>query len=100
MGEEDQSLPEGVERMIQEAITAMRQIMAGVADDEAVFWSKLKQMEVEFFKLKTVLADTSGELKAKISELFQTLNEVDLYKIGADDSSVEEEEMSEPRAAS
>ena len=44
--EEDENLPEGVERMIQGMIRLCRQMMVAAADKEAEFWSKMKQLEV------------------------------------------------------
>ena len=41
-----------------------------------IFWSKLKQLEVEFYRVKIALADASGELKEEVSELFNTLKKV------------------------
>merc|ERR1711955_177917 len=72
---EDKGLPEGVEQVIQTFITTIREMMASMSDREAEFWSKLKQMEVEFWKLKSVLADTSGQLKERVSSIFKTLQE-------------------------
>jgi len=97
---EDKGLPEGVEQVIQTFITTIREMMASMSDREAEFWSKLKQMEVEFWKLKSVLADTSGQLKERVSSIFKTLQEVDLYKIGSEESPESEEDMmEEPRAS-
>merc|ERR1712098_879595 len=79
---EDKGLPEGVEQVIQTFITTIR------------------EMEVEFWKLKSVLADTSGQLKERVSSIFKTLQEVDLYKIGSEESPESEEDMmEEPRAS-
>merc|ERR1712034_129018 len=97
---EDKGLPEGVEQVIQTFITTIREMMASMSDREAEFWSKLKQMEVEFWKLKSVLADTSGQLKERVSSIFKTLQEVDLYKIGSEENlDTEEDRMEEPRAS-
>ena len=41
-----------------------------------IFWSKMKQLEVEFYKVKIALAYGSGELKDEVSELFNTLQKV------------------------
>merc|ERR1712177_6249 len=97
---EDKGLPEGVEQVIQTFITTIREMMASMSDREAEFWSKLKQMEVEFWKLKSVLADTSGQLKERVSSIFKTLQEVDLYKIGSEESPESEEDMMEEPGAS
>ena len=66
-----------------------------------IFWSKMKQLEVEFYRVKIALANASGELKEEVSELFKTLkkvcklfrsvwnnfwcSKVDLKMIGAED---------------
>merc|ERR1711909_22640 len=96
---EDKSLPEGVEQVIQTFITSIREMMARMTDREAEFWSKLKQMEVEFWELKSILADTSGQLKERVSAIFQTLQEVDLNRIGAEDITDTESGVEEPRAS-
>ena len=42
------------------------------------FWNKMKQLEVEFYRMKMALADGSGELKKEVSALFNTLRMVTL----------------------
>merc|ERR1711963_585799 len=65
--EEDENLPEGVERMIQGMIRLCRQMMVAAADKEAEFWSKLKQLEVlqniESFKKDILLLPRSSSTR-------------------------------------
>ena len=80
--EQDQGLEEGVERMLQNMITMVRQMMVGkleswhssksirirncspaAADKEAEFWSKLRQLEVQFWQMKAATADTTNSLR-------------------------------------
>jgi len=70
---EDKKL-EGVEGGIQRLITAAREVLIEVNGHTDVFWSKVKQMEVEVYKLNSIMADTSGELKDVLKDLFATLN--------------------------
>ena len=42
------------------------------------FRNKMKQLEVEFYRIKMALADGSGELKKEVSALFNTLRMVTL----------------------
>merc|ERR1711936_1294798 len=60
---EDENLPEGVERMLQGMIRLCRQMMAAAADKEAEFWSKMKQLEVQFYQMKAASADTAASLR-------------------------------------
>jgi len=71
--QEDKKL-EGVEGMIQRLITSAREVLNEVNGHTDVFWSKVKQMEVEVYKLNSIMADTSGELKDVLKDLFATLN--------------------------
>merc|ERR1711936_124327 len=74
---EDENLPEGVERMLQGMIRLCRQMMAAAADKEAEFWSKMKQLEVQFYQMKSASA-----LRDWVTAAFQTMNEIDLNAIG------------------
>ena len=40
------------------------------------FWGKMRQLEVEFYRIQVVIADGSGKLKEEISSLFHTLRKV------------------------
>merc|ERR1719206_954338 len=71
--QEDQNL-EGVEGIIQRLITSAREVLNTVNGQTDIFWSKVKQMEVEVYKVNNVLADTTGELKDVLKDLFSTLN--------------------------
>jgi len=71
--QEDKKL-EGVEGMIQRLITSAREVLDEVNGQTDVFWSKVKQMEVEVYKVNSIMADTSGKLKDVLKDLFSTLN--------------------------
>merc|ERR1712130_187684 len=79
---DDENLPEGVERMLQGMIRLVRQMMAAAADKEAEFWSKMKQLEVQFYQMKAASADTASSLRDWVKAAFQTMNEIDLNAIG------------------
>merc|ERR1712151_1060379 len=74
--QEDQSL-EGVEGMIQRLITSAREVLNEVNGQTDIFWSKVKQMEVEVYKVNSILADTSGDLKEASPALKEILDKVD-----------------------
>lgn len=95
--EADDRLPEGVEQVLQTIITTVREMMADTSEYEGEFWSKLKQMEVKFYEVKAILADTSAELKDRISAIFKVLQEVDLENIGGEENLVIIDD--EPRAS-
>jgi len=71
--QEDQKL-EGVEGMIQRLITSAREVLSEVNGHTDVFWSKVKQMEVEVYNVNSIMAETSGDLKDVLKDLFSTLN--------------------------
>jgi len=91
---EDENLPEGVERMLQGMIRLVRQMMAAAAEKEAEFWSKLKQLEVQFYQMKAASADTASSLRDWVKAAFQTMNEIDLNAIGGSSDKL----VDEPRA--
>jgi len=86
---QDATLPKGVEHIIQNFITTAREMLASTTDKEKEFWSKLKQMEVKFWEIKSVVADSSKQLKDRISGIFDTIMEVgELSGLPVDDVSV------------
>merc|ERR1712032_704065 len=91
---EDENLPEGVEGMLQGMIRLCRQMMAAAADKEAEFWSKMKQLEVQFYQMKSASADTAASLRDWVTAAFQTMNEIDLNAIGGSSDKL----VDEPRA--
>merc|ERR1711994_971358 len=91
---EDEDLPEGVEKMLQGMIRLCRQMMAAAADKEAEFWSKMKQLEVQFYQMKSASADTAASLRDWVTAAFQTMNEIDLNAIGGSSDKL----VDEPRA--
>jgi len=65
---------EGLEGMIQRLITSARGLLDETNTQTELFWSKVKQMEVEMYRVENILAETSGNLKDVLKELFATLN--------------------------
>jgi len=66
---------EGVEGVLQQLITTARELLT-IADDEAdVMWSKVKQLELEFYQASDILAGSSGELRQQVMAAFQEMNE-------------------------
>merc|ERR1712130_457340 len=61
---------------------------------EAEFWSKMKQLEVQFYQMKAASADTAASLRDWITAAFQTMNEIDLNAIGGSSDTL----VDEPRA--
>merc|ERR1712203_828349 len=64
------------------------------ADKEAEFWSKMKQLEVQFYQMKSASADTAASLRDWVTAAFQTMNEIDLNAIGGSSDKL----VDEPRA--
>jgi len=65
---------EGLEGMLQRLITSAREVLTEVNSQSDLFWSKVKQMEVEVYRVNQVMAQTSGDLKNVLKDLFETLN--------------------------
>merc|ERR1719431_1748045 len=61
-------------RNTQRLITSAREVLDTVNGQTDIFWSKVKQMEVEVYKVNSIMADTTGELKDVLKDLFATLN--------------------------
>ena len=53
-----------------------REVLSEVNGHTDVFWSKVKQMEVEVYNVNSIMAETSGDLKDVLKDLFSTLNKV------------------------
>merc|ERR1719334_2048424 len=62
--------------MIQRLITSAREVLNEVNGQTDLMWSKVKQMEVEVYRVNDILADTTGDLKDVLKEVFSTLNKV------------------------
>jgi len=65
---------DGLEGGIQRLITAAREVLTEVNGHTDLLWSKVKQMEVEVYKMNSIMADTTGEMKDVLKDLFATLN--------------------------
>ena len=66
--------------------------MALSAETAQLEWSQSKQLELEIWKIRVMLADTSSLLRNRVTNLFETLKEIDLTRIGTED-------RSEPRSS-
>jgi len=71
---QDDKKYEGLEGMIQRLITSAREVLDEVNGQTDLMWSKVKQMEVEVYRVNDILADTTGDLKDVLKEVFSTLN--------------------------
>jgi len=49
-------------------------MLSEVNNQTDLFWSKVKQMEVEVYRVNSVMAQTSGDLKNVLKDIFKTLN--------------------------
>merc|ERR1711971_1546249 len=77
----------------QEGALTDEEIQA-IADKEAEIWSKIKQLEVQFYQMKSAPADTAASLRDWVTAAFQTMNEIDLNAIGGSSDKL----VDEPRA--
>jgi len=55
-------------------LQSAREVLSEVNGHTDVFWSKVKQMEVEVYNVNSIMAETSGDLKDVLKDLFSTLN--------------------------
>eukprot|EP00092_Neocalanus_flemingeri_P036012 GFUD01039211.1.p1 GENE.GFUD01039211.1~~GFUD01039211.1.p1 ORF type:complete len:326 (+),score=137.99 GFUD01039211.1:96-980(+) len=63
-----------LEGMIQRLITSAREVLTEANNQTDLFWSKVKQLEVETYRVNRVMAQSSGNLKDVLKELFKTLS--------------------------
>jgi len=87
-------LREKFDDLEEELERSCRQMMVAAADKEAEFWSKMKQLEVQFYQMKSASADTAASLRDWVTAAFQTMNEIDLNAIGGSSDTL----VDEPRA--
>jgi len=80
--EAEAKLPDVYENQIQKFITAGREMLSSVGEGQEVLWDKTKQLQVEMYKIMDLLADSSEELKTKLKDLFKSIQEIDVTKIG------------------
>jgi len=65
---------EGLEGLLQNLITSAREIISLLDGQADLAWSKLKQLEVEFYQASSVLANTTGEVRETLKKAFEELN--------------------------
>jgi len=65
---------EGVEAILQRLITTVRELLSTADGQADLGWSKLKQLELEFYQASQLVASTSGQVKVALEEAFNTLN--------------------------
>jgi len=97
---------EGLERQLQSMITTARELLSSADNQAELVWSKLKQLELEFYQASQLMASTSGEIKEQLTKAFGTLHQdlqdsspglkrlLDIINPGL----VEDEVMGSPRA--
>lgn len=66
---------EGVEAILQKLITTARDLLSSADSQADLGWSKLKQLELEFYQASQLVANTSGQVKEALEEAFNTFNE-------------------------
>merc|ERR1711970_301409 len=83
--EAEAALPDVFENQIQKFITAGRQMLTVVGEGQEIFLEKMKQMQVELYKLNLLVAEASGEVKTKLNSIVESIEKIDLQKIGEGD---------------
>jgi len=68
---------------MQKTITTVRSFLTKMIEGQGDFWGTMKEMEVESYKFFLLLGDSSEELKEKLKSLFESLEKVDLPKLGS-----------------
>jgi len=97
---------EGLEGQLQRMITTARELLSSADNQAELVWSKLKQLELEFYQASQLVASTSGEIRQQLTKAFGTLHQdleesspglkrlLDIINPGL----VEDEVMGSPRA--
>jgi len=70
--EENQQF-EGLEGYLQRMITTARELLSAADSQADLAWSKLKQLELEFYQASEVLATTSGEVRQQLNKAFREM---------------------------
>jgi len=70
--EENQQF-EGLEGYLQGMITTARELLSAADSQADLAWSKLKQLELEFYQASEVLATTSGEVRQQLNKAFREM---------------------------
>jgi len=86
---------EGLAKAVQSFISTIRSMVANEAlRGNEWLWSRLRHMEGTSYEALQLVADESEELKYLINDLFATLDEIDLKKIGrVEDEEIYDEEV-------
>lgn len=66
---------EGLEGQLQELITWARGLLSTAKVESDLEWSKLKQLELEFYQVAKLMADTSGQVKESLKQAWSTLRQ-------------------------
>jgi len=69
--------------MVQMFLTSVREMMVEWTNEDAMFFNNVKSIEEQFYNFNKAVADGSGDLKTEIKNLFETMRNIDLNKIGA-----------------
>jgi len=64
---------EGLEGYLQRMITTARELLSTADSQADLAWSKLKQLELEFYQASEVLASTSGEIRQQLNKAFREM---------------------------
>merc|ERR1712037_636583 len=83
-----------IKRVLEQEGALTDEEIQEIADKEAELWSKMKQLEVQFYQMKAASADTASSLRDWVTAAFQTMNEIDLNAIGGSSDKL----VDEPRA--
>lgn len=66
---------EGLEGQLQKLITEARGLLSTVNSESDLAWSKVKQLELEFYQVAKLMADTSGQVKESLKQAWSTLSQ-------------------------
>lgn len=83
--ETEKNLPFALRNQLIQFITAGREMLASIGREDETYFSMLRQLENEAYKIKLVLAESSEELKEKMDALFVSLQKVDLSQFLEDE---------------
>jgi len=96
--ENDKTVPGDAEKMLQQLLTASRKLLIEFGARQRAASVRLQRVESALENVRIILADGTSQLKQEVSKLFDTLENVDLKKIGALDAEESEVNVSVPRS--
>jgi len=82
----EEATAKGVDKILT-FITLSRGLLSETYDGQKIVWDKVKQLQVELYKVMNVLGTSSSDFKTQVKNLVDTLKKIDVEDIGSDEGS-------------